>query len=135
MWNYVTHICDTTSRLHGNGKRMSVKKFKSSEEFRRQSHKFLLPNATKEEILEAGEKALLILYNAKKDSSLDSMRHKKFLDKVATKIIQVDPCTLPPTSSSAKFHILRVYLQCQQWRVKNCDLNQKTGAGRKIMEN
>ena len=114
--------CDTTSRLHGIGKGLALKKFKNNEAFRKMSETFMTPNKTQEEVYKAGETALLIVYNAKGETSLNSFRHNKFLDKVSTKMTQVDPSSLPPTSSSAKFHSLRVYLQCQQWRTLDCVL-------------
>ena len=55
--------------------------------------------------------------------SLNDLRHKKFIDKISVRLNQVDPSSLPPTSSAAKFHSLRVYLQVQQWRNTQCVLD------------
>ena len=123
--------CDTTSRLHGVGKGLALKRFQSSEAFREMSKTFMTPNKTQDEVGKAGETSLLIVYNAKGETSLNSFRHNKFLDKVSTKMTQVDPSSLPPTSSAAKFHSLRVYLQCQQWRTLDCQLNPDDWGWRK----
>ena len=74
-------------------------------------------------MISTGEKALLGLYCAKKENCLDSLREAKFIEKISVKLSYVDPATLPPTSSSAKYHSLRVYLQVQQWKSVNCSLN------------
>ena len=62
------------------------------------------PNATQVQIDKAGEAAFVGMYNGKKSDSLDGLRYKKYCDKVATSLTQVDPKLLPPTSAAAKFH-------------------------------
>ena len=79
-----------------------------------------------EDVAQAGEKALMVLYGAKKETSLDSLRQRKFFDKVSVKLSRVDPSTLPPTSSASKYHSFRVYLQVQQWKGLNCVLNPES---------
>lgn len=108
--------CDTTSRVHGLGKGISLKKAKSSAEFRKLASVFNRHDAGKEEIVVAGEKALLQLYNADSSSTLDALRYSKFCQKVASGKASLQPENLPPTSSAAKFHSQRVYLQVQEWR-------------------
>jgi hypothetical protein len=46
----------------------------------------------------------------------------------------VDPQALPPTSSAAKYHSMRVYLQVQQWMGNN-ELNLRIGDGHCTTEN
>jgi len=47
---------------------------------------------------------------------LDSLSHKRFCEKVASKTSHVKPQSLPPTSAAAKYHSLRLYLQVQEWK-------------------
>ena len=108
--------CDTTSRVHGIGKGVPLKKLKSREEFCELAGVFNRADATKEEIIAAGEKALLHLYNAESAESLNYLRYTRFCQKVATGNASLQPENLPPTSSAASFHCLRVYLQVQDWK-------------------
>ena len=48
--------------------------------------------------------------------TLDKLRLLRFHQKVATSTRFVQPVNLPPTSSAAKYHCLRVYLQVQIWK-------------------
>ena len=69
--------CDTTSRLHGIGKRLPIKKPRESQEFEKVSEVFLKDDVLPNEIIENGEKALLILYNSKGVNSLNVLRHQR----------------------------------------------------------
>ena len=64
-----------------------------------------------------GEQFLLILYNSQKYSSLDESRLFLYNRDIAkTKLTSTFKlATLPPTSSAARQHLLRVYHQVQQW--------------------
>ena len=108
--------CDTTSRLFGIGKGASLKKFATSHQFREQARVFSLMSASQADIVTAGEKALVCLYNGKSEEGLDVLRYKRFCEKVATKTSHVQSQSLPPTSAAARYHSLRVYLQVQQWK-------------------
>ena len=59
-------------------------------------------------------RALVILYNGRSTETLDSLRHQRFREKVASCATQVHPQTLPPTSGAAKYHSMHVYLQVQE---------------------
>ena len=108
--------CDTTSHLYGIGKGTSLKKFKSSTHFREQAKVFDAQSAFAEDVVVAGEQALVCLYNGKPAERLDSLRYTRFCEKVVTKTSHIQPQTLPPTSAAAKYHSLRVYFQIQQWK-------------------
>ena len=108
--------CDTTSRLYGIGKGVSLKKFFASQHFRDQAQVFNNTSASKEDVVAAGEKALVCVYNGKSDEGLDSLRYRRYCEKVATNTSQVQPQSLPPTSAAARYHSLRVYIQVQQWK-------------------
>ncbi|KXJ09307.1 hypothetical protein AC249_AIPGENE3666, partial [Exaiptasia diaphana] len=108
--------CDTTSGIYGIGKGAALKCFAKSSTFREQALIFADKDSTKDEVIMAGEKALLCLYNSKLDKSLDSLRYVKFCQKVAAGTAFVQPESLPPTSTAAKLHSLRVYHQVQYWK-------------------
>lgn len=108
--------CDTTSRLHGIGKGNSLKKFRSSQHFHEQAKVFDAQSASLEGVTAAGEQALVSVYNRKTGETLDTLRYKRFCEKVATNTSHVKPQSLPPTSAAAKYHSLRVYFQVQQWK-------------------
>ncbi len=105
--------CDTTSRLYGIGKGTSLSKFKASSIFREQAKVFNSDSASTRDVVDAGEKALIVVYNGK---LTDTLRHKRFCEKVASKKSHVKPQSLPPTLAEAKYHSLRVYLQVQEWK-------------------
>ncbi|KAG1676659.1 hypothetical protein GQR58_014154 [Nymphon striatum] len=107
---------DTTSHVHGFGKGASLKKFTTSKQFQNQASIFYNETSTKDDIIEAGEKALVLLYNGQQDDTLNGLRYKKFCEKVATKSSHVQPQSIPPTTRAAKFHSLRVYHQVQEWK-------------------
>lgn len=111
--------CDTTSRLYGLGKGASLNKFMMSTLFQTQSQQFLAEDASPDVVEAAGEIALVCLYKGKPDESLDSLRYKRFCEKVAVKTSKILPQTLPPTSAAARYHSRRVYLQIQQWKGNN----------------
>ena len=68
----------------------------------------------KEDVIAAGDEALIILYNGNVERSLDSLRYKRYCDKVASSSCYVQ--TLPPTASAAKYHSVCVYYQIRQWQ-------------------
>ena len=108
--------CDTTSRLYSIGKGVALQKFKRENSFRRLSKIFTSPSSTKEEIIAAGEKLLLLVYGQKGDVTLDKLRLTRFCEKVTSSMKVVSPESLPPTSAAASFHSLRVYRQVQVWK-------------------
>jgi len=85
-------------------------------QFQEQAEAFDNEDATKCDIIAAGEKSLVCLYNGQSDKSLDSLRYSRFCQKITTGTSFVQPKCLPPTSVTALYHNLRVYHQVQQWR-------------------
>jgi len=61
--------CDTTSALHGIGKGKALKKIKMDAVFREQALVFSKKEASKTDILAAGEKALTYLYKGRSNES------------------------------------------------------------------
>ena len=96
-------VCDTTSRLYGLGKGLSLKRFTSSALFRDKAEQFCRKDATVDDVIDAVEAALVYLYH-------------------------IRPQTLPPTSAAAIYHNMRVYLQVQQWLVV-CNMTKTDWSG------
>ena len=80
------------------------------------------PNSTHLQVKEAGEKALVTIYGGKQTEGLNKLQYRKYSEKVATSLSQVDPKNLPPTSAAAKFHSYRVFLQVNQQKDTDCDM-------------
>jgi 5'-3' exonuclease len=117
--------CDTTSRVFSLGKGLALKYIRSDAHFKTQAQTFLDDSATEDDIVRAGEAALVSLYKGTPEDTLDKLRLRRFHQKVATSTSVVQPESLPPTSSAARYHSLRVYLQVQVWT--GCtDINQQT---------
>ena len=110
--------CDTTSSLFGIGKSLPLKCLKDSSAFKENAHIFML-SSNHEQIIAAGEGALVVLYGGKPHDTLNKFRHVKYMQKLATSRSSLQPNKLPPTSAAAKFHSFRTYFQVQEWRNAN----------------
>lgn len=108
--------CDTTSRLHGLGKSLSLTRIKN-DVFYKQAQVFMKPEMTAESIIAAGEIAVVLLYNAAalEGETIDELRYKRFCEKATSSTTSVQPHVLPPTSAALRNHSLRVYHQVQMW--------------------
>ena len=106
--------CDTTSRVFGMEKGLAQKHIRSDKHIITQAEVFLQENATLADISSAGEAALVCLYTGAVGDTLFVLL--RFHQKVATSTRFVQSEHLPPTSSAAKYHSLRVYLQVQIWK-------------------
>ena len=109
-------VCDTTSHLYGIGKGVALKQFHTNSNFREQAKVFDTDSASIKDVVKAGENALMCLYKGNHREDLNSLRYKRFCEKAATSTSHVQPQSLPPTSSAAKYHSLRVYYQIQDWK-------------------
>ena len=108
--------CDTTSLRFSMGKGLALKHIRSCEHFITQAEVFLRENATLADISSAGEAAIVCLYTGAVGDTLYKLRLQRFHQKVATRTRFVQPENLPPTSSAANYHSLRVYLQVKIWK-------------------
>jgi len=86
-----------------------------SAKFVEAAETFTKKDICKEEIIKAGEMALVKMFGGGINDDLDNLRLKKFKEKVMTNRTHVEPQQLPPTSAAGKFHNLRVYHQVQTW--------------------
>ena len=114
--NHAIIGCDTTSRVFSMEKGLALKHIRSDKDFITLAEVFMQENATFVDISRAGEAALVCLYTGAVGDTLDKLRLLRFHQKVATSTRFVQPETLPPTSSAAMYHSLRVYLQVQTWK-------------------
>ena len=103
--------CDTCSSPLGVGKVGIVAKLSKLSPLPRI---FIDPMINKEEVIEAGEQAMCIIYGIG-HNNLDLGRSEKYRDRVvsATKAVEIQ--NLPPTSNACQQHSLRVYHQIQEW--------------------
>ena len=111
--------CDTTSSIFGQGKTKLYKKsiLEGKHEL---VDIFYSSSSTENDIVNAGEELVALLYGC----SLDDLRYKNYkkqLYKSGSIQKDVDLRRLPPTSSSTKYHSLRVYHQVQEWLGINLD--------------
>ena len=113
--------CETTSRLFGLGKGIVVKKLSDSH-FYKSTETFTKKNVSKEDVIFVGDTALVLLYGGSCAEGLDSLRYKRFCDKVPKSTSPVDPQSLPLTSAAAKYHSLRVHYKVMVWKEFNHDL-------------
>ena len=73
--------CETTSRLFGLGKGIVVKKLSDSH-FHKSAETFTQKNVSKEDVIFVGDTALVLLHGDSCVEGLDSLRYKRFCDKV-----------------------------------------------------
>ena len=89
LFIYAILGCDTTSRLYGLGKGLSLKRFTSSALFRDKAEQFCKKDATVDAVIDAVEVSLVCLYSGKEGDNLDGLRYATFCDKVATNKVQI----------------------------------------------
>ena len=85
-----------------------------------------------DDIISAGETALVFLVNGNPHHGINVLRYEKFCVKAATSTLPVQPGALPPTSGSVKYHSLRVYHRIQEWlgvEMSSVDWGWKVSAG------
>jgi len=73
--------CDTTSDVYGLGKGAALKLLRTNKQFRQQADIFRNQQSTKEEVIAAGETALVLLYKGNVHCSLNTLRLLQFNKK------------------------------------------------------
>ena len=87
---------------YGLGKGLSLKRFTSSALFRDKAEQFFKKDATVDDVIDAGEAALVCLYTGKEGDNLDGQRYAKFCNKVATnKVLRLCPRPLQQRNTTA----------------------------------
>ena len=89
------------------GKAAALKKYANSLHFREQA-KVFNSASTVDDIVVAGENALVSLHGGKPGEKLNCMRYQRYCEKLATNSFQIQPQNLPPTSAAARHHSLSV---------------------------
>ena len=110
--------CDTTSRIYNMGKPGIIQLFLKHEAVRTSADIFSTCSQNKEDVICAGETTMKLLYGGsdrKGDYSLNDLRRRLFELKKATSTSYVQSKHLPPTSSAAAQHSLRVLHQVWTW--------------------
>lgn len=117
LFIHVVSGCDTTSAFRGKGKDKFIKLLEKCGEVSRIAEKFDETDCTQDELCQAGEQLVLLLYGAKKSvTALNKCRFQCFNRALARQKTEVKLQTLPPTSDACKQYFLRVYYQVQLWR-------------------
>ena len=108
--------CDTTSRLYRLGKVAALKLITKNSKFLELARVFSSSTTAHDNIIRAGEKALVILYNGCQHETFDITRYKRYTEKVKKAAKAVAVKTLPPTSAAAQYHSLHVFFQISEWK-------------------
>ena len=108
--------CDSTSRIFGIGKKAAFQKLVKGQPIIKEcANCFILPNQTDHIIKDLGNKAMTVMFGNDGSSNLETLRYNTFVKKITSAKSFVHPERLPPTTSSTKFHCLRVYYQIMVW--------------------
>ncbi|GBM81914.1 hypothetical protein AVEN_60737-1 [Araneus ventricosus] len=104
----------STHALFGQGKNKFINLFLKHEELLIRAATFLNPQATTEQVREAGGNVLVALYGGDPATqNLDALRYHSFV-KAAAKT-KFNLARLPPTTDAGQLHAMRSYHQVQTW--------------------
>ena len=123
--------CDTTSRLFGVSKATALKKVVNDAYFRQQALVFC-SEASRQDLEDAGKRAVVSLYGGDQATDLDALRARRFKEKASTGKTCVELRSLPPTSQAVKFHCDRVYHQVQTWMGTGDSLDPEEWGWRRV---
>ena len=126
--------CDTTSRLFGIGKGAIVKKFKTNAALQQAADVFDLVSFTPNDIESAGEKALVAIYNGKKEETLNTLRLTRYCEKVTKSLTQVEPRSLPPQVLLQNTTATESFSKYASGKAMNVTCPQSYGDGILLME-
>ena len=126
--------CDTTSRLFGIGKGAIVKKFKTNAALQQAADVFDLVSFTPNDIESAGEKALVAIYNGKKEETLNTLRLTRYCEIVTKSLTQVEPRSLPPQVLLQNTTATEYFSKYASGKAMNVTYPQSFGDGILLME-
>ena len=89
----------------------SLKLLATDYTFQTQAAKFYEKNIARNDIMNAGEMAMIIIYGGPIHEGIDTLRYKIYQHKISVATSFVNPQEIPPTSAALKFHSQRVYHQ------------------------
>ena len=107
--------CDSTSRIHGVGKKNAFYKLAKEPCLQEVASVFLNHGQDVCTIEEAGSKAMALLFGGKCTDSLSSLRFSILNKKVVGGTSFITPERLPPTKSATDYHSRRTYYQVLIW--------------------
>ncbi|GBN84308.1 hypothetical protein AVEN_261485-1 [Araneus ventricosus] len=114
LFIYAISGCDITSALFGQSKNKFISLFLKHEELLNSAATFLNPQATTEQVTEAGENVLVALHGGDPATqNLDELRYYSF--DIAAAKTKFNLARLPPTTDAAQLHAMRSYHQVQTW--------------------
>ena len=123
--------CDTTSAIFEKGKSAVLRMVERSKKAQALCQSFMTPGMSQEEIGGDGVALFLIMYGANENDDLSTLRYSQYM-KMAAGSKKLIPAKLPPTTRSAWFHSLRVYLQVMQWKTMMATLMDPLDWGWKL---
>jgi len=112
--------CDTVSAIFGHGKATVFQKVTKCPSAKKLTDTIQDATATKEQIITAGIRLIVLLYGGKPTDTLQKMRYDSYSKMVAASTVRPHPERLPPTNKAAEFHILRTHLQAVVWQKLSC---------------
>ena len=116
--------CDTTARPMGVGKVSINTKMKNNVALCQSADTFLNPDASREEVIQAGDIAMRIIHGGSLSTTLGDLRYSEYKRRVLKGTQAVKAEVLPPTSGSTKHQSLRTYCQVMAWLGINLDPEQ-----------
>ena len=87
-----------------------------------------IPGSTQAEVATAGENALVVLYGGKQGEILDSLRYRRYYEKVATRGQQIQPQNLPPSIRSSQIPQPFFRSNSGSVLVRGCSLKTRAGS-------
>ena len=103
--------CDTASTLYGVGKGLSLNRSTSSASFRDTAEQLCKEDATVDDVIGAGEAALVCLYSGKEGDNLDGLRYANFATKKllsrCTYVLRLCPRPLQQRNTTVCEHTCR----------------------------
>ena len=104
---------DTISSLFTIGKSLPLRKLQESQVFLECAQVFTTTGTSRKEIIAAGEKALVVLYDVKTGDNLDTLRHVKYIQKLSSCTTTLQPNKLPPTIGSSAVPFSSDIIRCK----------------------
>ena len=71
---------------------------------------------TQDELIAAGDTAIVYVNGGKPTDNLNKLRAAKFHAKLTTNRKELQPRVLPPTSFASKYHSLWAFQQVHEWK-------------------
>ena len=120
--------------MFGIGKGAIVKKFKTNAALQQAADVFDLVSFTPNDIESAVEKALVAIYNGKKEETLNTLPLTRYCEKVTKSLTQVEPRSLPPQVLLQNTTATESFSKYASGKAMNVTCPQSYGDGILLME-